>query len=125
LLSALYVLESVVKSGLDLGDRYRQLQATADYHAAYDRIDLPLPTMAVRDRLVEALQNDCPTEIAGKTVTHCLTIDGYKFTLADDSWLLIRFSGTEPVLRLYSEAATLDEVHKHLNWAKTWASAFT
>jgi phosphomannomutase len=125
LLSALYVLESVVKSGLDLGDRYRQLQATADYHAAYDRIDLPLPTMAVRDRLMEALQNDCPTEIAGKTVTHCLTIDGYKFTLADDSWLLIRFSGTEPVLRLYSEAATLDEVHKHLNWAKTWASAFT
>jgi phosphomannomutase len=125
LLSALYVLEAVVKSGLDLGDRYRHLQAQAQYQSEYDRIDLPLPNMAVRDRLVEALQNDCPTEIAGKAVTHCLTIDGYKFTLADDSWLLIRFSGTEPVLRLYSEAATLEAVHQHLNWARDWAEALS
>ncbi|WP_008316997.1 phosphoglucomutase/phosphomannomutase family protein [Leptolyngbya sp. PCC 6406] len=121
LLSALYVLESVVKSGLDLSDRYRKLQATTGYYSEYDRIDLPLPTMAVRDRLVAALENDCPTAIAGKAVTHCLTIDGYKFSLEDESWLLIRFSGTEPVLRLYSEAATIEEVHKHLAWAKAWA----
>ena len=41
--------------------------------------------------------------------------------LADQSWLLIRFSGTEPVLRLYCEAATLQQVHKTLEWAKDWA----
>ncbi|MGF1461172.1 MAG: phosphoglucomutase/phosphomannomutase family protein [Leptolyngbyaceae cyanobacterium] len=123
LLSALYVLEAVVKSGLDLSDRYRRLQDKTGYHSEYDRIDLPLASMDVRDKLLHALKTDRPTTVAGKAVTHCLDIDGYKFTLADDSWLLIRFSGTEPVLRLYSEASSLDEVHKHLNWAKDWATA--
>jgi len=123
LLSALYVLEAVVKSGLDLSDRYRKLQDLTGYHSEYDRIDLPLASMEVRDKLLHELTTNCPEAVAGKSVKHCLSIDGYKFTLEDDSWLLIRFSGTEPVLRLYSEAQTLDEVHKHLNWAKDWATA--
>jgi phosphomannomutase len=63
--------------------------------------------------------------VAGKAVKDILSIDGYKLTLADDSWLLIRFSGTEPVLRLYSEAQTLEEVHKHLHWAKDWANSIS
>ncbi|MEL6764070.1 MAG: phosphoglucomutase/phosphomannomutase family protein, partial [Cyanobacteria bacterium J06607_6] len=123
LLSALYVLEAVVKSGMDLSDRYRQLQEKTGYFSDYDRIDLPLPNMTIRDQLLQELQTNCPQTVAGKAVTHCLSIDGYKLTLADGSWLLIRFSGTEPVLRLYSEASTLEEVHKHLNWAKDWATA--
>ena len=49
--------------------------------------------------------------------------DGYKFNLVDDSWLLIRFSGTEPVLRLYCEAATIEQVHQTLAWAKDWAKS--
>lgn len=123
LLSALYVLEAVVKSGLDLSDRYRKLQDKTGYHSEYDRIDLPLASMEVRAKLLNELQTNCPQTVAGKTVTNCLSIDGYKFSLEDGSWLLIRFSGTEPVLRLYSEADTLAEVHKHLNWAKDWATA--
>lgn len=123
LLSALYVLESVVKSGLDLGDRYRKLQEMTDYHAEYDRIDLPLASMDVRAKLLAELETNCPQQVAGKAVKDCLAIDGYKFSLEDDSWLLIRFSGTEPVLRLYSEADTLEAVHQHLNWAKDWATA--
>jgi len=123
LLSALYVLEAVVKSEMDLSDRYRQLQDQTGYHSEYDRIDLPLANMDVRDKLLHELKTNCPQTVAGKEVTHCLDIDGYKFTLADESWLLIRFSGTEPVLRLYSEAKDLEEVHKHLSWAKDWATA--
>ena len=125
LLSALYVLEAVVASGLDLSDYYRTLQEQTGYFSEYDRIDLPLASMDVQAKLLDALATAPPTEVAGKAVTHILDIDGYKLTLADDSWLLIRFSGTEPVLRLYSEAKTLDEVHKHLHWAKDWASSFT
>ncbi|PZO44904.1 MAG: phosphoglucosamine mutase [Shackletoniella antarctica] len=124
LLSALYVLEAVVASGLDLSDYYRTLQEQTGYFSEYDRIDLPLASMDVQAKLLDALATAPPTEVAGKAVTHILDIDGYKLTLADDSWLLIRFSGTEPVLRLYSEAKTLDEVHKHLHWAKDWASSF-
>lgn len=123
LLSALYVLEAVVQSGLDLSAQYRQLQADTGFSAAYDRIDLPLANMDVRSRLLHQLQTQPPTEVAGQAVLDCLTIDGYKFQLADQSWLLIRFSGTEPVLRLYSEAATLDRVKQNLGWAKTWADA--
>ncbi|AKG22680.1 phosphoglucomutase/phosphomannomutase family protein [Calothrix sp. 336/3] len=121
LLSALYTLEAVVESGLDLGAYYAQLQAQANFTSAYDRIDLPLASMEVRGKLLAQLQTQPPAEIAGKTVIGCQTIDGYKFRLADQSWLMIRFSGTEPVLRLYCEAATLEEVHKTLAWAKDWA----
>jgi phosphomannomutase len=72
--------------------------------------------MDERDRLIDLLDKDPFTEIDGVEITHKLTIDGYKFDLSDGSWLLIRFSGTEPVLRLYSEAPTLDRVHQILNW---------
>jgi len=124
LLSALYVLEAVVASGLDLSDYYRTMQEQTGYFSEYDRIDLPLASMDVQAKLLAALATAPPTEVAGKAVTAILDIDGYKLTLADGSWLLIRFSGTEPVLRLYSEAQTLEEVHRHLHWAKDWASAF-
>lgn len=122
LLSALYVLEAIVQSGMDLSDLYRQLQEKTGFTAAYDRIDLPLASMEVRSRLLDQLKTQTPKEIAGVKVVDCLTIDGYKFQLADQSWLIIRFSGTEPVLRLYSEAATLERVHQILGWAKDWAA---
>ncbi len=123
LLSALYVMEAVVCSGRDLSDLYSQLQAKVGFTSGYDRIDLPLANMDVRSRLLAQLQTQTPTEVAGQAVTECTTVDGYKFRLADDSWLLVRFSGTEPVLRLYSEAATIERVQENLAWAKTWADS--
>lgn len=121
LLSALYVLEAIVESGLDLGEYYRYLQKQTGFSSAYDRIDLPLANMQVRSRLLQQLQSQPLTEIAGLAVIDCQTIDGYKYRLADKSWLMIRFSGTEPVLRLYCEASTIEQVHQTLAWAKQWA----
>ena len=123
LLSALYLLEAVVQSGKDFGELNDSLREQTGFSSAYDRIDLPLANMEVRARLVEALKSSTPQEVAGRKVVSCLTIDGYKFNLADDSWLLIRFSGTEPVLRLYSEAATIEKVNEILAWAKDWANS--
>jgi phosphomannomutase len=123
LLSALYLLEAIAQSGMDLSDLYQRLQEKTGFYSAYDRIDLPLASMEVRSRLLEQLQNTPLTEIAGRSVIDCLTIDGYKFRLADDSWLMIRFSGTEPVLRLYCEAPTLKQVHHTLEWANKWANS--
>lgn len=122
LLSALYVLEAVVESGQDLSDLYAQLQDKTGFHSEYDRIDLPLANMEARDQLITALDKEPLREIAGKQVTDCNTMDGYKFRLEDGSWLLIRFSGTEPVLRLYCESSTLDRVQEILAWAKSWAT---
>ncbi|MEB3180505.1 MAG: phosphoglucomutase/phosphomannomutase family protein [Nostocaceae cyanobacterium] len=121
LLSALYVLEAIVQSGMDLSAYYSYLQEKTGFFSAYDRIDLPLASMEVRARLLEQLQTQPLTEIASQAVVDCQTIDGYKFRLADNSWLMIRFSGTEPVLRLYCEAPTLKQVHQTLAWAKQWA----
>ena len=123
LLSALYVLEAVVQSGKDLSDIYAELQEKTGFTATYDRIDLPLASMEVRAKLLERLANETPQEVAGKSVKDYLSIDGYKFRLEDESWLLIRFSGTEPVLRLYCQADTMPEVHKTLEWAKNWANS--
>lgn len=121
LLSALYLLEAVAKSGLDLSDFYHRLQEKTGFTSAYNRVDLPLASMDVRSRLLEQLQNQPLKEINGQIVVDCLTIDGYKFRLADNSWLMIRFSGTEPVLRLYCEASTIQQVNQTLAWAKQWA----
>lgn len=117
----MYVLEAIVESGKDLGEYYQDLQQQTNFISAYDRIDLPLASMEVRSRLLQQLQTQPLTEIAGQAVIDCKTIDGYKFRLADHSWLMIRFSGTEPVLRLYCEAATIERVHQTLAWAKHWA----
>ena len=124
LLSALYLLEAMVQSGQDLQQLYQQLQTQTQFVSTYDRIDLPLASMEVREKLLQRLQTQPPSEIAGKVVLECTQTDGYKFRLADYSWLLIRFSGTEPVLRLYCEAPDAQQVHQTLDWAKNWASEF-
>jgi phosphomannomutase len=90
LLAALYLLETVVQTGQDLGEQYHQLRQKTGFTAVYDRIDLPLASMEVRAKLLTQLQTQPLKEIAGRSVIHCQTDDGYKFRLADQSWLLIR-----------------------------------
>jgi phosphomannomutase len=80
--------------------------------------------MEAREKLVNTLQQFSLTEIAGRRVVDITAPDGFKFRLEDQSWLLVRFSGTEPLLRLYCEAATPELVHKTLNWIANWAEQF-
>jgi phosphomannomutase len=54
-------------------------------------------------------------------VTKVDTRDGFRFFLGDGSWLLIRFSGTEPLVRIYSEAESLQRVEALLNEGKKLA----
>ena len=64
---------------------------------------------ALKARLLVELREQAPAEIAGQTVvrTDALeTNDGFKFWLDDGSWLLVRFSGTEPLVRVYAEATS-------------------
>ena len=73
----------------------------------YERLDLEFPA-AEREKILERLASKMPATIARSEVTRVNTIDGYHFTLADGSWLLVRLSGTEPILRIYAEASTLE-----------------
>jgi alpha-D-glucose phosphate-specific phosphoglucomutase len=76
----------------------------------YERTDFHLDKPVPKKQMVEQLQTKAPATMAGQTVREVHTFDGIKFVLADDSWLLIRPSGTEPVLRVYAEARDSDEV---------------
>ncbi|MCS6960779.1 MAG: phosphoglucomutase/phosphomannomutase family protein [Pseudanabaenaceae cyanobacterium SKYGB_i_bin29] len=117
LLSALYVLEAVVTREKDIPSLYRALQEKANFYSAYDRIDI---TVKQPQTLIDTLAKHCPDRVADRSVLSVQTIDGFKLRLEGDSWLLIRFSGTEPLLRLYSEAPTIEEVRQILQWIREW-----
>ena len=79
----------------------------------YDRIDTRFTgdPQARRDRILAAN----PKTIGGFEVTGLNTEDGFKFNLGENGWLLIRFSGTEPIIRVYTETTSQDRVQAVLN----------
>ena len=74
----------------------------------YDRIDTPFK--GDRADKIHKIETADPETIGGLKVTGLITVDGYKFTLEDGGWLLIRFSGTEPIIRVYCETTHQDRV---------------
>jgi phosphomannomutase len=120
LLSALYLLEAIASCQEDLGAQYHKLQQQTGYNFAYDRRDIHLADMNLRQKLIDSLEREPLKSIDGQKVVSIQTTDGYKLELVDESWLLIRFSGTEPVLRLYCEAPTLEQVQSILQAAGHW-----
>ncbi len=75
----------------------------------YDRIDTVIEQYQ-KEPILSKLKNQPPTQLAGQKVTRTNLIDGFKYILEDESWLLIRFSGTEPLVRIYSEAGSKELV---------------
>lgn len=123
LLSALHVLEAIAYSDRDLSILYHQLQQQANFFSSYDRIDKHLANQAAQAKLMEYLRTNSLSEIDGRKVINVNAIDGFKFRLEDGSWLMVRFSGTEPVLRLYCEAEQTETVKSILDWAVNWIDA--
>ena len=119
--AALLLLEALVEGGQPLGARIDALQARHGGAAAYDRLDLRLPTMAARSRLEAQLAQAPPREVAGAPVLQVITTDGVKLRLGPSHWLMLRFSGTEPLLRLYCEAPSATRVAEVLAWARQLA----
>ncbi len=72
----------------------------------YQRLDLDFP-QSEREKIQERLVSIMPARLADTEVIKKNTVDGFQFSLADGSWLLFRFSGTEPLLRIYAEATCL------------------
>jgi alpha-D-glucose phosphate-specific phosphoglucomutase len=105
ILAGLYVLDLMVRMGKTPSQLIEHLYGQVGAHY-YDRIDTRFPAdqrETTRQRILDAN----PATIGGLAVTGLDTTDGFKFGLEDGGWLLIRFSGTEPVLRVYCE--TTDE----------------
>lgn len=115
ILLGLLLLETMAVNGKGL----RQLlNETMDEigHFFYQRIDRRIEEEA-KQLLIERLKKEPPTEIDKRQVSHTNFSDGFKFIFDNGDWLLIRPSGTEPVLRLYSEARSQEQVERFLKAA--------
>lgn len=81
------------------------------------REDLHVPQAKIAE-IKDKLSKNSPQTLLGKKIIQNNFKDGFKFLMEDDSWLLIRPSGTEPLLRLYAEAPSFDLAHQYIEEAK-------
>ncbi len=98
----LLLLEIVASSGTGLFELVENLLSEVG-PAEYERKDLRLKLPVSKQKMVDRLTQDAPKAIGGEALSSISALDGVKYLFADDSWLLIRPSGTEPVLRVYAE----------------------
>ena len=123
-LMGLLLVEIQATSGLSLYELVEDLLKEVG-PAFYERRDLRLKRPVAKQQMVAKLVDDAPGQIGGQAVTDLLTVDGVKYILADDSWLLIRPSGTEPVLRVYAEGRSAGMVEALLGYGEQVAGSVT
>lgn len=121
-LISLLLLEAMALSGKTLGALVRELEADHGPHR-YGRLDLRLRTLEERDRVVAAVARRPPDPLLSHRLEHVETLDGVKLTLADRRWIMLRASGTEPLLRIYAEAPSDAEVEALLTWGRERVNA--
>jgi phosphomannomutase len=107
LLAALYLLEMLAVTGKSVTELASALQKEFG-RSAYGRLDLP----------VRFVKRDPPADLLGVPIARVNELDGVKYIAADDSWLMFRASGTEPITRIYCEAATAKRVRELLEWGR-------
>jgi len=108
----LLLVEMVASYGVSLHELVNDLLKDVG-PAFYERKDIRLGHPVSKDKMTAYLREHAPMEIGGEKVQEISVVDGVKYIMSDDSWLLIRPSGTEPVLRVYAEGRT-DEMVKSL-----------
>jgi len=119
ILSGLYFLDLMVKTGKNPSELVDYLYSKVGTHH-FDRVDVEFPEKE-RQAIIERIERSHPEHIDGVQVVQSDTTDGFRFILADTAWLLIRFSGTEPLLRIYAESSTPARVEKLLGLGRELA----
>jgi phosphomannomutase len=118
----LLLVEMLASSGKSLGSMVDELLMDVG-PAYYERVDMRLSRPVAKAEMTDFLTKKAPAEIGGEKVAEISQRDGVKYIMADDSWLLIRPSGTEPVLRVYAEGRTQEMVRALLAYGKTVAES--
>ena len=117
LLSALLILEALAGMGKSVTKAVARLQKEfGPYYS--DRTDLENVPSDLQAKVLEGLKTSPPENAAGLKVTGVDSMDGVKLKL-ENGWLLVRPSGTEPLLRLYAEADDPKKVKELLKYAET------
>jgi phosphomannomutase len=107
ILAGLYFLDFMVRTGKKPTELLKMLFDKVGEHF-YDRIDTPFSgDRKTREKMILDAK---PVTLGGLKVTELITVDGFQFRLEDGGWLLIRFSGTEPIMRIYCETMHQDKV---------------
>jgi alpha-D-glucose phosphate-specific phosphoglucomutase len=108
ILAGLYILDFMVRFKKKPTELLKLLFEKVGSEYFYDRIDTAFSGNR-KDREA-AILSAKPVTIGGLKVTELVTIDGFQFKLEDGGWMLIRFSGTEPIMRVYCETTHGDKV---------------
>jgi phosphomannomutase len=112
ILAGIYFLDFMLQTGKTPSQLLDYLYSKVGPHY-YQRRDFSFPEDR-RQAIVKRVGDSLPQSIGGVEVVKVNTTDGFHLALADTSWLLIRFSGTEPVLRIYAESDSPGRVEKLL-----------
>ncbi|HSW57773.1 MAG TPA: phosphoglucomutase/phosphomannomutase family protein, partial [Dehalococcoidales bacterium] len=112
----LYFLDLIVSTGKSPSQLLDYLFSKVGPHY-YNRRDFHFPE-SERQKITSRISGARIDSIAGTRVAGFDTVDGFRFTLTDGSWLLIRFSGTEPLLRIYAETVSQSGVDKILDFGQ-------
>ena len=118
ILSGLIVLEYMARTGKRPTGLLEHLYSVVGPHH-YRRRDVVFPAED-REKLRTRLEGSEPGEVAGMQVVSSDSIDGRRFRFASDAWLLARFSGTEPLLRVYAEAESPEMAEALLDGAESF-----
>ncbi|HKW29567.1 MAG TPA: phosphoglucomutase/phosphomannomutase family protein [Verrucomicrobiae bacterium] len=110
--AGLMLLELLATEHVSVDKMLAKLEKEFGPHG-YGRIDTHYP-LEKRATLMEFLKKNPPTKLLRSPLTGMKTFDGVKFIAADSSWLMLRGSGTEPILRIYAEAKSNADVRKLL-----------
>ena len=119
ILAGLYFLDLMARTGKTPSQLLDYLYSKVGPHH-YSRTDIEFPEPE-RRKMARRLKDSSPGMLDGVRVVKKDTFDGFRFTLADDAWLLIRFSGTEPLLRIYAESDSPARVERLLELGRKLA----
>lgn len=119
ILAGLFLLDYVVQSGRSPAELVEHLFSLVGPHH-YDRLDLDFP-QEERANITARLQAHVPTHIANGAVVNRRTDDGFHYALQDGAWVCVRFSGTEPIMRIYAEGESPEQVQALIQVARALA----